>query len=55
MFARSCTRFLPVAQKCTTVAQCNPFANALVPSSRLPPLLPHFRSHKKFTNHLPDL
>ena len=55
MFARSCTKFLPVAQNCTAVAQCNPCATALAPPSRLLPLLPHFNFHEKFTSHLPDL
>ena len=55
MSARSCTIFLPVAQNCTTVAQCNSCATAPLPSSRLPLLLPHFEVHAKRTSHLPDL
>ena len=55
MFARSCIKFLPVAQNCTAVAQCNPYATALAPPSRLPPSLPHFKFQEKFTSHLPDL
>ena len=45
MFAPSCTKFLRVAQNCTTVAQCNPCATALAPSSRLLLLLPQLNLH----------
>ena len=55
MFARSCTKFLQVAQDCTAVAQCNPCATALAPPSRLLPSLLHLIFNKKFTSHLSDL
>ena len=54
-FARSYNKFLPLAQNCTLVAQCNPCAAALVPLSCLPPLLPHMKVQEKCTSHLPHL
>ena len=55
MLARSCTKFLPVAQNCTAVAKCNPCATALAPPSLLPPSPLQLKFEEKFISHLPDL